>query len=650
MKKACIIAALLNAGIAMAASTTNIFIGPNRTIQTPAAWSSGTAPTDSSNIDDWLIGGVTVNTSGPLVNNGATLYADKIWITAAANGFNTGGTVLDVAFRSGNNGISVQSGFDLAAGLTNTVFLDGTTWRTEGSNPVIFTHNGDGLLKISNNWSTAGVSLVYKGSALNNVEFAGASTYTGGTVLDNVSASVTAGNAIGAGTVTLTNGTVLDLQNRAMNNKIIAAAGSDTEVKTISQNRTGDIVVDGTLTLNQTSGSGQAGWNGAIQMNSGSQLDILNSGGGGNTSVNGALTGDGTFQTSVQALTILNENFDASGFTGTIVSRGTTQYRGGNLGTVGITLNNAANFRAFLMTSDSEIAVLNRFSVTGNSRLAVTATSGLAGNSTFSLHDDIVFNADAALTLEAGGNADNTSAANVLNIYGVIREAEASGKTGSVAIDNHWTVNYYSNSIVKFHAANTYSGKTDIAFGRLQLVDDGSIDHTAEISLAADGVFDVSTRTGGSYTYGGILSGDGLVVGGITLSGQLNPGTSPGELTFDGALTLAGPSVTTLEIGDLLSGNNTDSLTFENGSTLVFDFTGATVNENDEFEFFKNWNALVNNGVDIQVRGLTGLDVDSSTLFSDGKITVMIPEPATLGMLLAGLLMAFFVRQNRDPR
>ncbi|MCF7817029.1 MAG: hypothetical protein K9M54_04040 [Kiritimatiellales bacterium] len=654
------------AGIAAAASTTNNYVGLTRTLQTASNWSGG-LPNNGAAPQDWLIGGPGFQnfsynqTIGDLVNTSATelrLYADTIYLASGINNLSntTTGIKYDLGFNfagAAGNKIVVQTGFDIAADVDNNVILKAGRWvSSNAGNVITFNHNGAGILKINNDWIENTVGLVYKGSAMNQVAFGAgstaASTWTGGTTLDNVAASLTANNSIGkSGNIVLTNGASLDMAGLTLNNnKLIAAAGADVkQITTAATTRTSDIEAQGNLKLLNSTGAAQ--WNGNVTIGSTAQLELANSG-AAVSYLGGTLSGNGTLFTS-GGTTVLNNTLDSSGFTGDIIMNvGVNQFRNGNLfGSGNITLN-GSNFRGFILAADNlDYSFGNTMSVQANSRIAMTAAGGLTGNAgSVTANGDIMFTDNATLSLEAGGNIDNLAAVNTLNINGVIKED--GGIIGNVTVDNHWGPTYYNNSITKLSAANTYHGKTDVQFGRLQLVGDGSIDNSATLVVQDGGIFDVSTRTGGSYTYGGAVSGTGLLVGDLVLTGALNPGNSPGTLTFDGALTLSAGSTTTMEITDsaydVLMGNGVDLLTM-NGET-VFDFTGFSGGVTNGYsialtDLFNNWGSYDLAGATYSAAGLSG---GQSLDFTGGNLTV-IPEPATLGLIGMCSVMVLVVRR-----
>ncbi len=657
---------LCAAGVATAA-TTNEYVGTARLLNAANQWSPASAPTDSGNIRNWLIGGSgfkNFTAKGDLVVNSASpayrVYADTVYIAAGINSLTSGGVVYDLGFNvagSVDNRIVVKTGFDIAAGVTNNVALKSTQWASaNANNQITFNHAGSGILKISNDWvETPNIALAYNGTGGNKVEFGLASTYTGGTTLNNVSAKMLASSSIGnaAGNVVLTNGASLDMATYTLGNKIVAAAGADVkQVSVAGVARTSTIEAQGDMRLYNTS-SATAQWNGNLVVGEGAELEVDNAV-NGVTQLGGTLSGSGTLRTSDKGTTLFNTGLNASGFNGDIVmDAGVAQFRNDNqFGSGNITLN-GANLRGFITSAGNlDYSVANDISVQANSRMAMTASTGLSGNNgSVTVDGDISFTENSTLTLEAGGNADNFAAVNTLNINGVISESSA---VGNVTIDNHWTTSYYTNSATRFSAANTYSGNTEVQFGRLQLVGDGSIDSSSTLVVREDGILDVSTRTGGSYTFANNVQGIGLIEGEITLTGLVQPGPGTGTLNFGDALNLEGAGILAIELygygnNDKLANDGEDLLTFGANRMVQFSFANwiedGAVTNGTVFSVFENWGSFAGTADNITVLGLSGgQSIDASNLLLDGTVTV-IPEPTVLGLVVLMGAMTLFAKR-----
>ncbi|MDZ4198310.1 MAG: autotransporter-associated beta strand repeat-containing protein, partial [Kiritimatiellia bacterium] len=90
--------------------------------------------------------------------------------------------------------------------------------------------------------------------------------------------------------------------------------------------------------------------------------------------------------------------------------------------------------------------------------------------------------------------------------------------------------------IVELSGANTYRGGTIVTEGTLLVT--GSLTGTGAVTVAT----------------GAILGGNGYIRGNTTVNGTLAPGTSAGDLTFNGHLTLGSGSTSAFEINGLLVG------------------------------------------------------------------------------------------------
>ncbi len=109
---------------------------------------------------------------------------------------------------------------------------------------------------------------------------------------------------------------------------------------------------------------------------------------------------------------------------------------------------------------------------------------------------------------------------------------------------------------------------------------------------------DNSAATGAvTVEVGGTLNGTGTIGGATTVFGELNPGNSPGTISFANSLTLAvitNMEITGIGLGqyDILNGNTANTLTF--GGTLAIDNTGYFGNAvlGQSLTLFTNWQTL----------------------------------------------------------
>ena len=166
----------------------------------------------------------------------------------------------------------------------------------------------------------------------------------------------------------------------------------------------------------------------------------------------------------------------------------------------------------------------------------------------------------------------------------------------------------------------------------------------------------------------GNLSGSGVVssIEGVrTVAALINAGNSPGTLTFDTPLFVAGPdTVFHIEVGGTEAGTEFDLLMFTGnvvlGGMLVFDFIdGFLPDTADLFKFFEVAGELSGQFDQITVNGLgDNADFDvivdpltGEIILADVVAAIIgVPEPSTLGLLVVGLFSLGWARRRRVAR
>lgn len=147
----------------------------------------------------------------------------------------------------------------------------------------------------------------------------------------------------------------------------------------------------------------------------------------------------------------------------------------------------------------------------------------------------------------------------------------------------------------------------------------------------------------------GTLQGIGLIAGDATIAGTLSPGESPGTLTFADNLTLLSSSTLSVEFASLalfdkIANDNQD--TFIAGGTLDLILDGYIPAEGETFQVLENWAAYAGSFDTITGTTLPGnLEFDTSSILTDGTITVVIPEPSSA--LLSSLGLLALLRRKR---
>jgi len=294
---------------------------------------------------------------------------------------------------------------------------------------------------------------------------------------------------------------------------------------------------------------------------------------------------------------------DVSGFTGTINSSaaGFINFNTGasNLSSASVTLGGSTNFQGSVTGNILQIGQIT----TGSSNTLAKGTNG--GSLTFQI-----------------GALNNAS-----SIQGIITN---NGTNGVVPVTGA-TVNLskVGSGVLTLSNANSYTGTTTVTTGTLLINGDQSL---------ATGTVTVGTS--------GTLGGGGFVGGATTINGTLSPGTSPGLLTFNSSLTLAGTSNSLFEINGTNEGITYDSvdilgsLTYGGTLSIDFGFTPVLLSTYNLFDFAGqsgNFSSLV--FLD------SGFDGTFST--STGILTVTaVPEPTTMALVGIGLGVLLLRRRS----
>jgi fibronectin-binding autotransporter adhesin len=361
--------------------------------------------------------------------------------------------------------------------------------------------------------------------------------------------------------------------------------------------------------------------------------------------LSGTNTGDNIFRPSITdsgANTTAHATHLTKDGAGTWIVAGDNSYTGNTTVTngtlkVGSTTALGINSALSLANTAGVILSLNGYSVAVGS-IAGGGTNG--GN--IQLGDQ---------TLTTGGRNTNTSYAGVISGTGNLTKIGTGTQT--------------------FTRAQTYTGTTFINGGVVALSSTGSL-ASSVIDIGLDGTFDVSAVANYTLIAGRTIQGNGKVLGNVIVAGTLNPGASPGLLTFQDDLKLNPGSNTIMEIIGTDRGvaggydginveGDASGATLEYGGTLtlhmtspaapfeydLFNITGTVTGDFASVVFTGGaYSALFTNNAGIWTasQGEQTFEFNQST---GDLIITGVPEPQPALAVLLGLAAAVVLTRRR---
>ncbi|MHA3775168.1 beta strand repeat-containing protein [Verrucomicrobiota bacterium sgz303538] len=636
--------------------------GPNTYVESP------TVGSDAVVFDDTATGTTNVNLTTTLtpsavaVNNSARNY------TLSGSGRLTGTALLTKSgtgtLTIANTGTNDYSGGTSITGGTVRVG-DGVTIGagTLGSGPVTMTSSGTLELNRPDDFdftNSIGATGSLTKSQGNTANLPSALTFFGGITLN-------------AGTLRLTNGGSLS-GTLSGAGQLEAGGGTLAINGTTANTNTGMTTISaGTLQLNKTAGVQAIG--GDITITGSGVLAILATEQIADTATI-TFTGTSTDSTagSTSKETVANVIANPS------TSAGQFQMRNGFTVTGTATLNNGV-----LGVSSGSTATVNAINMTGGilriagSTAASTLHVGAGGITASGGEIQVKFNTnnqDAVLNL--GGNFTATGFVNitngnytganlnVINLTGTRTFDIADGTFTTVAPDiagpgglvktGTGTLSLNSSS------AATYTGPTVIEAGTLSVA--GTISGTPSITVKEGATFDVSAL-GLILGNGQSLRGTGSVQGHVSLDSgaKLEPGINAGTLRFGGDLDLTlavTPNASAALAFELGAPGTSDKVAFDFGGltigTGVLDFGDFTFTKlagfgAGEYTLFDGTSAIIGS-LDTNAANLAGSlggGYTGKLELRDGGndlVLVIVPEPGSAGMLLAGLGSLLAVRRR----
>ncbi len=452
------------------------------------------------------------STSGTTVNSSATLDLNNLNLTTLPVTFNSGSTLSATGTSSLSANLVLPSSFSIGGngGLTLSGVLSGS----------------NGITKIG----TGSVTL------------AGASTYSGATIVN--AGTLIASNASSFGStsgITTNSGGILSLA-----------------LDTALQGKTGTINSGGTLDLNNVTLSALP-----LSLSSGAILTAT-----GNSSITSDMSLPNSVTLSGSGVLTLSGVLSGASTGITKTGSGTAILSGANTYTGSTTINTG------ILSINSDAAL-------GAVPGSPVASSITFGGGTLETSATFTLNANRGITLGSGGGTILTDPSTALTYNGIISGANTLTKSGS------------GTFIVG--AANTNSGSTVISAGTLQQSANNALSSASDITLAntSGAVLDLNgyNATTGSITGGGVSGGNitlgsgSLTLGGATtttysgiISGSGNVlKQGSGQVTLAGANSYTGSTTINNGILSLSNTNNTSGITVNSGGTLDFNNISPTI-------------------------------------------------------------------------
>ncbi len=312
----------------------------------------------------------------------------------------------------------------------------------------------------------------------------------------------------------------------------VFGAGGGAGVMTIT---TGNVTTNGITFATLASGASYVISGGTITLAGASPTITVNAANGG--TINSTLVGtSGFIKAGTTGLTI-GATADLSGLSGTVRVDAGSIFLAANSAAAAWQLN--SNSSTLALSSDSTVSIGELSGVT-NSTLR---TSGKSGGGIYTP------------TASIGGlNTDSTYAGKI---------------TGTIAITK---VGTGTLTLSGSSSGITYTGATIVSQGTLLLSGAAVISSSSpSIDVQSGATLDVSGVTGGVYTFAStqLLKGAGTIKGNSIVNGSLQPGSSPGILSFTNNLTMANTTQTTVDLASGTRGVNFDGINV--GGALVYD-------------------------------------------------------------------------------
>jgi len=647
---------------------------------------SGTGVLTKDNSSTLTLSGANTYSGNTTVSGGTLQIGGAGKLQTDATGFYSG----DIAIASGATFQYSSSASNTAARYDGTISGDGTlikdgstsTLRLQGTTSVANIEINQGTLRVQGNVDALGgagttVTIGASGSENAILQYAGSNlTYTTKAAIVVGAGSTGTKTILNGGTnnventtITLEDDVIIDDSGTFTLGGVISGTGgltktnSGTTTISVTNSYTGLTTVnEGTLVIDNSTGSARNFGAGDIEINNGATLQTTSTGGG---------------QTRLQSRTI---TFGSSG--GNTIDIGGPNTRVG--GTTFVTTGGSTNFITGAAIDISTSAIYNVSDGTDDVDLQVSSIiqrSGITknGNGTLSLTNTNNLQSNAininAGTLEIAGagklrNGSSDYSANINN-DGIFKYNTTASQSFASIISGTGAIEKDNTSTLTLTGANSYSGNTTINNGTL-IINGNQGSATGSMTI------NVSGTLGGSGTIGASL---------LTVNGVIAPGNSPGTLATgsqlwnDGGSYLweinasndAGGTIGTDPGWDWLDITGTLDLSLLSTGGFTIDIDSLTSgNIAGDAVGFDTWTKGNPGDVDYSFTiatassGITGFDADNFTLDSSGfsnapswdwQIVLSgsdlvleayaVPEPSSTALLGLGGL-ALMLRRKRS--
>jgi len=288
---------------------------------------------------------------------------------------------------------------------------------------------------------------------------------------------------------------------------------------------------------------------------------------------------------------------------------------------------------------------VNTLSLGANNGLSTTASIDLAGNGSTIVPTALDLNGfnqtlaglkNSVNSAEAGWVTNSVNNINTLTINtGTTNFSFGGSIVGPVAL----TLNGGSQTLTKSGISNlnglyTYTGPTIINSGTLALGAGMSLPNTPSITINSGGTLDASAG-GLALGAGQTLTGSGTILGNLSLAGTLAPGGGLKTLTANNNVTLSASSTTFFELNrdlhtnDVLQVNGTLTCA---GILSITNLFGTLVG-GDTFHLI---NAASTSGAFTAIAGSPGPGLDWKFNAATGVLTIFSTVPPSLGASISG--------------